>query len=101
MTLNMHEKDFGFAVRKYESLMSINRASSWAVPVDPDFFALNENLDPYKYDPGLAKELLFEAGYKVRTTKHEKAESLLENTDKYAQDIWWKKVLIFLQKLLN
>lgn len=57
---------------------TISRAKPWTFPLTPDFWTLNETVKPYAYDPELAKELLFRAGYDVRTAKHEKAESLLE-----------------------
>jgi tetratricopeptide (TPR) repeat protein len=60
---------------------TLTDAEPCAVPVNPDSFAFNRNLEPYPYDPETAKELLFKAGYKVKTRKHETAESLLQQAE--------------------
>jgi len=60
---------------------TLTSAEPCAVPVNPDHFAFNEDINPYQYDPDLAKELLFRAGYKVKTKKHENAESLLQQAE--------------------
>jgi ABC-type oligopeptide transport system substrate-binding subunit len=57
------------------------KAYPCAVPIDPEFFGYDADIKPYSYDPDAARELLFKAGFNVRTKKHEKAESLLQEAE--------------------
>lgn len=59
---------------------TLSSAEPCAVPVNPDHFAFND-IAPYAYDIDAARELLFKAGYTIKTKKHENAESLLEQAD--------------------
>ncbi|MGC1120652.1 MAG: ABC transporter substrate-binding protein [Candidatus Methanofastidiosia archaeon] len=73
---NLHNKD-----KNNWFEYTTTKAEPCAVPVNPDFWAFDKSIKPYAYDVELAKELLFKAGYNVKTEKHETAESLLEQAE--------------------
>ncbi len=57
---DLHNQDLG---NQWEG--TLTQAEPCAVPVDPEFYAFNASLEPYEYDPQLARELLTKAGYKA------------------------------------
>lgn len=85
---NLHNSD-----KKNEMSYTITPAEPCAVPVNPDFFAFNSNLKPYSYDQDLARELLFKAGYNVKTRKHLDAEALLQQAEEAFKAFEFQKAL--------
>jgi hypothetical protein len=78
---NLHNKD-----KNNWFEYTTTKAEPCAVPVNSDFWAFDKSIKPYAYDVELAKELLFRAGYNVKTEKHGNAESFLEQAkEKYSE----------------
>jgi tetratricopeptide (TPR) repeat protein len=80
---------------KHQRSGTLTPAEPCAVPVNPDSWAFNKNLEPYSYDPELAEELLFKAGYKIKTKKHEDAESLLNQAEKAFGNFEFQNALFY------
>lgn len=85
---NLHNRD-----EENQMEGTYTQAKPCAVPVNPDSFAFNEDITPYKYDPELAKELLFKAGFTIKTKKHEDAESLLQQAEQAVKTFEFEKAV--------
>jgi tetratricopeptide (TPR) repeat protein len=84
---NLHNRD-----KENQMEGTVTQAKPCAVPVNPDFFAFND-INPCRYDPELAKELLFKAGFKIKTKKHEDAESLLQQAEQAVKTFEFEKAV--------